>query len=356
MPAAEGTTGFPYRPAPGLVPEPVRWLDGTLEILDQRLLPSEIHYDVQTGVDSVTTAIREMRVRGAPAIGIAAAYGVVLAAGNATQRGSLQPGLANAAATLIAARPTAVNLAWAVKRVMAQFEPTLDAHTNYLRLRAEAEALHADDRRICRAIGAAGVDLIDDGSSIMTHCNAGALAVSELGTATAPMYLAHRKGVRFRVFANETRPVLQGARLTAWELDRAGMDVTLLCDNAAGHLMAGGHVDLVMVGADRVTANGDVVNKIGTSTLAILCHHFDIPFYVACPSSTFDPATPRGADVEIEERPPEEVRSLGGITIAGHIQIRNPGFDVTPQQLVTGFITDRGLLGPPYPDTLAVLK
>jgi methylthioribose-1-phosphate isomerase len=356
MPAAEGTRGFPNGPAAEPVPEPVRWLDETLEILDQRLLPGTIHYDVQTGVDSVTTAIRELRVRGAPAIGIAAAYGVVLAAREAENSDILPQRLADAATTLISARPTAVNLAWAVRRVMAHFDPALDANANYLRLRAEAEALHAEDRRICRAIGAAGVDLIEEGSSIMTHCNAGALAVSELGTATAPMYLAHRSGTRFRVFANETRPVLQGARLTAWELDRAGLDVTLVCDNAAGHLMAGGHVDLVIVGADRVTANGDVVNKIGTSTLAILCHHFDIPFYVACPSSTFDPATPRGADVEIEERPPEEVRNFGGLEIPAHIQIRNPGFDVTPSELVTGFVTDRGLLGPPYPDTLEVLR
>ncbi len=360
MPAVEGTTGFPHnsspKPAPKPIPEPVRWRHETLEILDQRLLPGTVHYDVQTGVHSVATAIRELRVRGAPAIGIAAAYGVVLAAREAGGDDSLQQRLTSAAATLTSARPTAVNLAWAVKRVMARFDPTLDADTNYLRLRTEAEALHAEDRRICRAIGAAGVELIKEGSSIMTHCNAGALAVSELGTATAPMYLAHRSGIRFRVFANETRPVLQGARLTAWELDRAGIDVTLVCDNAAGHLMAGGQVDLVIVGADRVTANGDVVNKIGTATLAILCDHFDIPFYVACPSSTFDPDTPRGVDVEIEERPAEEVRSFEGLEIPGHIQIRNPGFDVTPRALVTGFVTNRGLLGPPYPDTLSVLK
>ena len=342
-------------PVTGPVPEPVRWLNERLEILDQRLLPAEIRYDIQTGVDSVTAAIRELRVRGAPAIGIAAAYGLVLAVRNAGANESLPQRLANAAATLISARPTAGNLAWAVNRVMARFDPALDADTNYRRLRAEAEALHAEDRRICRAIGAAGSVLIKQGSGIMTHCNAGALAVSELGTATAPMYLAHRNGVRFRVFANETRPVLQGARLTAWELDRAGMDVTLVCDNAAGHLMSGGHVDLVIVGADRVTANGDVVNKIGTTTLAILCRHFDIPFYVACPSSTFDAATALGADVEIEERPAEEVRNLGSLEIPAHIQVRNPAFDVTPAELVTGFVTDRGLLGPPYPETLAVL-
>ena len=351
MPTSEGTRGFPDES----VPEPVVWSNETLEILDQRLLPAEIRYDIQTGVDSVTTAIRELRVRGAPAIGIAAAYGVVLAARNAGDRDAQQQ-LRDAAATLISARPTAVNLAWAVNRVMARFDATLDADTNYHRLRTEAETLHAEDRRICRAIGAAGSILINEGSGIMTHCNAGALAVSELGTATAPMYLAHRNGVRFRVFANETRPVLQGARLTAWELDRAGMDVTLVCDSAAGHLMSEGQVDLVIVGADRVTANGDVVNKIGTSMLAILCRHFDIPFYVACPSSTFDAATPLGIDVEIEERPAHEVRNLGSLEIPAHIQVRNPAFDVTPAELVTGFVTDRGLLGPPYPETLSVLR
>jgi methylthioribose-1-phosphate isomerase len=355
MPASEGTRGFPREADSEPVPEPVRWSNETLEILDQRLLPAKIRYDIQTGVDSVTTAIRELRVRGAPAIGIAAAYGVVLAARNAGDRDAQQRQLRNAAATLISARPTAVNLAWAVNRVMARFDASLDVDTNYQRLRTEAETLHAEDRRICRAIGAAGSILINEGSGIMTHCNAGALAVSELGTATAPMYLAHRNGVRFRVFANETRPVLQGARLTAWELDRAGLDVTLVCDNAAGHLMSEGQIDLVIVGADRVTANGDVVNKIGTSTLAILCRHFEIPFYVACPSSTFDAATPRGADVEIEERPADEVRKLGGLEIPAHIPVRNPAFDVTPAELVTGFVTDRGLLGPPYPETLSVL-
>jgi methylthioribose-1-phosphate isomerase len=324
------------------VPEPVVWAHGTLRILDQRLLPDTVAYEDQADVRSVAAAIRDLKVRGAPAIGIAAAYGLVLAA----QQGE---DLEAAAATLKAARPTAVNLAWAVDRVRAVAADP-DAALN------EAQSIHAEDRAICRAIGSAGRHLLRDGATVMTHCNAGALAVSELGTATAPMYLAHDAGVEFRVIANETRPVLQGARLTVWELDRAGIDVTLACDSAAGRLMAEGAVDLIIVGADRVTANGDVVNKIGTATLAILARHFGIPFYVACPSSTFDPDTPCGADVEIEERSGDEVRQWPGLEVAAHIPARNPAFDVTPHELVSAFITDRGLLEPPFQQTLTALR
>ena len=189
---------------------------------------------------------------------------------------------------------------------------------------------------------------------MLTHCNAGALAVSERGTALAPLYLAHERGLQFRVYADETRPVLQGARLTAWELQRAGIDVTLICDNMAAHMMASGSVDLVLVGTDRVTANGDVVNKIGTLGLAIIAHHFDVPFYVACPSSTFDAATATGADVPIEERDPSEVTRMGGTPIAPDgIRVRNPAFDVTPASLVTGIITERGIVSAPLAEGLA---
>jgi methylthioribose-1-phosphate isomerase len=201
-------------------------------------------------------------------------------------------------------------------------------------------AIHEEDRAICRAIGAAGRHLINPGVRVLTHCNAGALAVSELGTATAPMYLSHQAGIAFKVYADETRPLLQGARLTAWELEAAGIDVTLICDNAAASLMAGGEIDMVLVGTDRVTRNGDVVNKIGTLNLAVLCKHFQIPFYVACPSSSFDAATATGAEVTIEHRAAQEV--LG--EHAARVKAHNPAFDVTPAELVTALITDRGLL------------
>jgi methylthioribose-1-phosphate isomerase len=273
-----------------------------LELLDQRLLPESVHYLSIDNLEEACDAISSLAVRGAPAIGIAAAYAMIVCARDVEPRRRLST-LEAAAQRLKSARPTAVNLAWAVDRLLAAAKenPDLDA------LHDVALAIHAEDREICQAIGRAGQHLIRDGSRVLTHCNAGALAVSELGTATAPMYLSHRAGVSFKVYADETRPLLQGARLTAWELDRAGIDVTLICDSAAASLMAAGQIDLVLVGTDRVTRNGDVVNKIGTLNLAVLCRYFDVPFFVACPSSTFDPSTATGADVEIEQRAPDEV-------------------------------------------------
>lgn len=306
------------------VPPSIRWQEGRLWLLDQRRLPAEVVYVERTDAGEVAEAIACMQVRGAPAIGVAAAYGMALAARAGDD-------LDTAAATLIAARPTASNLAWAVQRVRAADDPV-----------AEAEAIHREDAAMCHAIGGYGVGLLRDGMGVLTHCNAGALAVSALGTATAPMYLAHEAGVRLRVFVDETRPVLQGARLTAWELSRAGLDVTLICDGTAAHLMAEGAVDLIVTGADRVTANGDVVNKIGTRGLAISARYHGIPFYVAFPSSTFDPRTATGADVPIEERDPGEVTDP--IPAASGVRVRNPAFDVTPAELVTGWITDRGLV------------
>jgi methylthioribose-1-phosphate isomerase len=339
----------------GAVPHAVVWQEGRLRLLDQRRLPHEIVYlEIET-LEQAHEAIRTLAVRGAPAIGIAAAYALVV--GMSAARGPDEPDhaapaafrqrLAALSARLDAARPTAVNLAWATARIRrrAAVEPTLAA------IRAEAEAIHAEDRAICRAIGEHGRALIRPGATVLTHCHAGALAVSELGTATAPLYLAHAAGVPFRVFADETRPLLQGARLTAWELAVAGIDVTLICDSMAATLMAQGAIDLVLVGTDRVTRNGDVVNKIGTLNLAVLCRHFGVPFYVACPSSTYDPATATGADVPIEERDPAEV--LG--ERAARVPVRNPAFDVTPAGLVTGIITERGIARPPLAASLAAL-
>jgi methylthioribose-1-phosphate isomerase len=337
-------------------PPAVLWRDGYLQLLDQRRLPHEIAYLTIEDLDTAVDAIRTLAVRGAPAIGIAAAYALVVAmqrwaGGGAGARDESPEAflvrLNELAQRLNAARPTAVNLAWATGRICrrARRTPSLAA------LRAEAESIHAEDRVICRAIGEHGRALIRPGTTVLTHCNAGALAVSELGTATAPLYLAHADGVPFRVYADETRPLLQGARLTAWELAQAGIDVTLICDSMAASFMARGEIDLVLVGTDRVTRNGDVVNKIGTLNLAVLCRHFGVPFYVACPSSTWDPATATGADVVIEERDPGEV--LG--TAAARVPARNPAFDVTPAELVTGIITDRGIARAPLGESLAAL-
>jgi len=299
-------------------------------------------------------------VRGAPAIGIAAAYGAVvsLAPLRSASRPRFVTAFEHACASLIATRPTAVNLAAALERLRARIahSEAASAESLWQALRDEAETIHAEDREICRALARNGVALIREGCGVLTHCNAGALAVSELGTATAPLYLAHARGTRFRVYVDETRPLLQGSRLTAWELDRAGLDVTLICDSAAARLMEERLIDLVLVGTDRVAANGDVVNKIGTSALAILCKHYAIPFYVACPWSTLDLATATGRDVAIEGRDGDEVLSFRGKRAAPRgVKARNPAFDVTPHALVTALITDRGIVEPPFAANLARL-
>lgn len=305
----------------------MRWRSGRLWLLDQRLLPDRVAYAEQHDAAEVARAIRVLHVRGAPAIGIAAAYGMAMAWRDGDD-------LERVAHELRQARPTAVNLSWAVDRMLA-------AATQGANLIDEARAVHEEDRAMCEAIGRHGAELIEPGSSLLTHCNAGALAVSHLGTATAPMYAAHAAGVRFRVYVGETRPVLQGSRLTSWELSQSGIDHMLICDSAAAHLMAEGAIDRVIVGADRVAANGDTVNKIGTRALAIVAQYHGVPFYVACPSSTFDPTTATGDAVVIEERPADEVTN-GVPTVAG-VKVRNPAFDVTPAGLVTAYVTERGV-------------
>lgn len=309
------------------LPAPIRWEDGRLWLLDQRRLPGQVSFDEQHDAAQIARAIRNLQVRGAPAIGVAAAYGMAMAWRDGAD-------LEQAARQLREARPTAVNLAWAVDRMLA-------AATKQEDLIDAARSIHEEDRAMCEAIGQHGAKLIKPGSSLLTHCNAGALAVSHLGTATAPMYVAHEAGVRFHVYVDETRPVLQGSRLTSWELSQAGIDHTLICDSVAAHLMADGAVDLVIVGADRVTANGDTVNKIGTRALAIVAHYHDVPFYVACPSSTFDPSTAAGSDVAIEERSGAEVTDH--IPAVTGVKVRNPAFDVTPAELVTAYVTERGV-------------
>ncbi len=326
------------------VPPAIRWENGRLSVLDQRRLPHTCEYLELDSLTAAVDAIKSLAVRGAPAIGITAAYALVVAS---RQSNDLAATLERGGRALIDARPTAVNLRWSVERMRARaaIEPTLEALT------AEAESVHQEDIALCRAIGEHGRALIKPNANLLTHCNAGALATSELGTATAPMYLNHQAGVPFHVYVNETRPLHQGARLTAWELTQAGIEVTLICDNVPASLMAAGKIDLVIVGTDRVTRNGDVVNKIGTLNLAVLAHHFGVPFYVACPSSTFDPDTQTGADVPIEERAPEELREPHAPMVPAY----NPAFDVTPNTLVTGIVTDQGIATQPLGESLAHL-
>lgn len=342
------------------LPATIAWREDALYLLDQTRLPQESVVERLTSVEEVWRWIHELRVRGAPAIGVAAAYGLCVAMQPAREGtpGEFHAALKQHAAYLDSARPTAVNLSWGLKRMqqVALRSDVASARALYDILVAEAVKIHEEDQAICAGIGEHGLPLIKAGFGVLTHCNAGALATTGLGTATAPLYLAHQKGVAFRVFADETRPLLQGARLTAYELQQAGLDVTLITDSMAASMMAQGHVNLVIVGTDRVAANGDFANKIGTLSVAIAARYYNIPFYVACPSSTLDWHTACGADIVIEERRDHEVTHMGGRGIAPpEIQVRNPAFDVTPNELVTGFITERGVVAQPFGKNLAAL-
>ena len=336
----------------------IEWKDGKLLLLDQTQLPVEVVVEEQTSVEQVWDSIKQLKVRGAPAIGVAGAYGLVVAMRErkGLDRAAFLTELRKQAEYLDSPRPTAVNLSWALRRVVATVERSSAGSGAELFeiVRETAEAIHMEDIRLCERIGECGVPLIKEGMGILTHCNAGRLATSDYGTATAPMYLAHRNGVRFSVYSDESRPLLQGSRLTAWELQEAGIDVYTITDNMAAFVMQQGLIDIVIVGADRVAANGDVANKIGTLSVAILANHFGIPFYVAVPFSTIDLATATGGEIVIEERGADEVTSFGARRTAPEgIQVRNPAFDITPAGLVTGFITDRGMIEPPYGENLA---
>lgn len=340
------------------LPQAIRWENDTLYLLDQRQLPHECVYEEQETPEMVWASILALKVRGAPAIGVAAAYGLCVAVQPfiGASITDFMDGLQDQAKYLNSSRPTAVNLEWALNRMLdvAHASEYADSRDLYARLVQEAKAIHAEDMALCEGMARAGAPLIRDGMGVLTHCNAGSLATTGLGTATAPMYAAHMAGVKFRVFADETRPLLQGARLTAWELDRAGIDVTLITDNMAAHMMATGQIDLVITGTDRVAANGDVANKIGTLGVAILAKHFGIPFYVACPSSTIDFETPDGSGIPIEEREADEVRTFAGSFAATKTtKVRNPAFDVTPNNLVTGLITEKGIVQASYKSNLA---
>ncbi len=325
-----------------------------LVLLDQRLLPGAREDFVCRTPEDAVTAIKSMVVRGAPAIGVTAAFGCVLAASQARGLADWRPALAAMLARLRQARPTAVTLAWAVRR-MEQAGAGADSPESLLAIwLREAFAIQAEDIAICQSIGAAGADLIADGASILTHCNAGALATAGHGTALGAIRSAAAQGKKIRVIADETRPFLQGTRLTAWELAQDGIEVKIACDNACAHLMATGHVDLVITGADRVAANGDAANKIGTLGVAIMAGYFRIPFYIAAPLSTIDRACPSGADIPIEERPQAEVLEMAGRRHAPeNVEAYNFAFDVTPAGLITAIITEKGLLRPPYDSAIA---
>jgi methylthioribose-1-phosphate isomerase len=331
------------------LPTVIEWTgdaaSGHLRLLDQTQLPGRtVHLDCRD-VQSVWDAIKRLSVRGAPAIGIAAAYGCVIGA----QRGAFD----EAARHLATSRPTAVNLFWAIERMKRVAERSPEA------LLAEARRIHEEDAAMCRAMGEHAAALFEQvgrarrgeaaGVGVLTHCNAGALATGGIGTATAGMYVAHERGMPLRVFADETRPLLQGARLTAFELGMAGIDVTLICDSMAAQVMRDGCIDLVIVGADRIAANGDTANKVGTYGVAVLAQHHGVPFYVAAPSSTFDLSLPDGSHIPIEQRDASEIlpAPLDGV------RTHNPAFDVTPHELIAGIVTERGVIAPVRADTIA---
>ncbi len=333
-------------PIPG--PRNIEWVGdaetGFLRLLDQTVLPNQVVYLECKDVQSVWDAIKRLSVRGAPAIGVAAAFGCVLGA----QHGGFDP----AAEHLATSRPTAVNLFWAIDRMKRVTPRTPEA------LLDEAKAIHTQDAAMCQCIGEHALDLIQDllprpqasntkPLTLLTHCNAGALATGGIGTATSPMYLAQQRGMPVRVFADETRPLLQGARLTAFELGAAGIDVTLICDGMAGQVLREGKVDVVITGADRIAANGDAANKIGTYPLAVMARHHNIPFLVAAPSSTFDMSIADGDAIPIELRAAEEItEGFGSRTAPSGVKTYSPAFDVTPAELITAIITERGVIRP----------
>ncbi|NUQ19844.1 MAG: S-methyl-5-thioribose-1-phosphate isomerase [Gemmatimonadaceae bacterium] len=335
--------------------EAVRWspTGDAVRIIDQRRLPGEyVERDLRT-LDEVRDAIATLAVRGAPAVGVAGARGLVASlvvyAGESTARFAER--MRAHAATIRATRPTAVNLPWAIDRMLerAERERARDPRALVAALREEATAILEEDRAMCRRIGEHGEALIAERSRVLTHCNAGALATGGIGTALAPVYVAAERGRAVAVYADETRPLLQGSRLTAWELARAGIPVTVLTDGMAASLMRERGVDLCIVGADRIAANGDTANKIGTYALAVVARHHGVPFYVAAPSSTIDHAAPNGEAIVIEQRGAEEVRrGFGTLTAPEDVAVYNPAFDVTPAALISGFVTDRGIVRPPF--------
>ncbi|MFH1279618.1 MAG: S-methyl-5-thioribose-1-phosphate isomerase [Candidatus Eisenbacteria bacterium] len=335
------------------LPVTVAWTDGGVRVLDQTLLPGEVRYVTCRTVEEAEEAIRSLRIRGAPAIGVMAGFTLALALRieSPGDRAAFLETVERYRRRIAEARPTAVNLEWALKRVTGVVTSSdLESPTDlFALLLGEAERIAAEDRELCDAIGRAGAALVPEGGGVLTHCNAGALATAGSGTALAPLYRAWEEGKRFEVFADETRPLLQGARLTAWELGEAGIPVTILCDGAAASLLASGRVGLVIVGADRIAANGDTANKIGTYGVALAAEAHGVPFYVAAPGSTFDLASAEGSSIPIEEREEGEIRGVpGAVWAAERARTWNPSFDVTPARYIRGFVTEKGILRPPF--------
>ena len=337
----------------------IEWQDDTIVMVDQRKLPGQELYVRCRTAQEVAKAIRTMVIRGAPAIGVAAAMGIALGMGRSTAKGTKQFAVEfqKSCDMMAATRPTAVNLFWAIERMKAAFSAGALAGESpeelAARLQREARAIHDEDVANCRTMGQFGASLVADGARVLTHCNAGALATAGYGSALGVIRAAVEQGKRIAVFADETRPFLQGSRLTAWELVRDGINTTVITESMAGPLMRAGEIDIVVVGADRIAANGDTANKIGTYTVAVLAREHKVPFYVAAPLSTIDLATPDGDHIPIEERDQREVSHLGTsrLTPIG-AKIRNPAFDVTPSRYIAGIITERGVFTAPYNESL----
>jgi len=340
------------------VAQPIEWTSQGVVMLDQRRLPNEVVHHTFTDYREVAGAIREMVIRGAPAIGVAAAMGVALGVerSQAVTLQELRAEFPLICQALKQTRPTAVDLFWAIERMTKRFEQLAAANTPLETLRRamvdEARAIHAEKRATDEAIGRFGAELMPAAGQVMTQCNAGALATAGIGTALGVIRVAVEQGRRLRVLVPETRPYLQGARLTAWELHEGGIPLTLITDNMVGHFMKAGSVGAVVVGADRIAANGDTANKIGTYQIAVLAHEHGVPFYVAAPISTFDLTLPSGEQIPIEERATEEVTHLRGVRIAPDVPAANPAFDVTPARLISAIICERGVARPPYAEAL----
>ncbi|MGG0185468.1 S-methyl-5-thioribose-1-phosphate isomerase [Bacillus rhizoplanae] len=339
---------------------PIQWKDEALVLLDQTLLPNEVVYESFTTAESVWDAIQVMKVRGAPAIGVSAAYGVYLGVKEVPEN-SIElfiNEVEKVCAYLATSRPTAVNLFWALERMENAAKENVHLSIKDLknRLLEEAKMIHKEDEEINRQIGEHALTLFQDGMGVLTHCNAGALATTKYGTATAPMYLAKEKGWDLKIYSDETRPRLQGSTLTALELQRAGIDVTVITDNMAAMVMSQGKIDAVIVGCDRVAANGDVANKIGTLGVSILAKYYNIPFYVAAPTPTIDLKTPTGKEIPIEERDASEViNRFGQYSAPQDSKVYNPAFDVTSHENVTAIITEKGIVRPPFAENLKKL-
>jgi len=326
---------------------------GKLRLIEQTLLPEQLEYIVLDDTEAIFDAIKRLVVRGAPAIGCAAAIGlaaIIRKAEFCTSK-ELIYFAQKSANRLAESRPTAVNLFWALDLCMTEIKENPAVEPDELKniLLKTALDILEEDIQMCRSIGMHGKELLKDGMGILTHCNAGALATGDYGTALSPMYVAHEAGMKIKVYADETRPLLQGSRLTAWELNQSGVDVTVICDNMAAQVMKEGKIDLVIVGSDRIAANGDAANKIGTYGVAVLAKYHNIPFYVAAPYSTFDLSLDSGDKIPIEQRNPEEIANgFGRRTAPADINFYNPAFDVTPNELITGIITEKGIFYPPY--------